>query len=471
MTTDRGSQYQALPAVGDTLQQPFAKLLIERFGRDQVVRWIRTAQATIRQRITDGECRCDRDTLQRMLQDLVHDLAGQLTQHRLRWVINATGVLLHTGLGRAPLSRSAAAAALEAAQSCNLEVDLESGERRQRGYQLEDAWRTLTGAEAAFVVNNNAAATLLALQALCAGREVIISRGQLIEIGGSFRLPEIFALSGTLLREVGTTNHTRLSDYERAITPATAAILHVHPSNYRIVGFADTPGIVPLTKLAQHHGLLSIDDIGSGCLSPLDILREFPAEPSFQESLEAGADLVLGSGDKLLGGPQCGILLGREQIVNQIRQHPLARAVRIDKLTLAALAGTLDSYLQGRAQQEIPLLQMLSVTSDTLRNRATSIRNQLPALRYLSLDLLETTSPVGGGTLPAVELPTLCLVLNHASLSSEELSRQLRLGTPAIMGRCQFDRVLLDLRSVLPDDDNQIVEGLRQLDQKSHGHV
>jgi L-seryl-tRNA(Ser) seleniumtransferase len=379
-------------------------------------------------------------------------------------VINATGVILHTSLGRAPLCAAAVAVIADAAAGCNLEVDLDTGERRYRGYQLQLAWKRLTGAEAALVVNNNAAATLLALDALCRGREVIISRGQLIEIGGSFRLPEIFVQSGAILREVGTTNRTSLADYERAIGPGTAAILRVHPSNYQVVGFADSPSIADLAPLAHQYGLACIDDIGSGCL--VDTTRfGLPAEPTFSQSLAAGADLVLGSGDKLLGGPQCGILLGHADLIDRLSGHPLARAFRIDKLILAALSATLDAYVRGTAEQEIPTLALLAASPEELLVRAVGMRTTLADAGDLGLtiDVATDSTPVGGGSLPGSALPTAVLRIAHSRFSSEELARRLRVGSPRVFGRIQDNALVLDLRSVLPGDDGRVIAALQQL--------
>jgi L-seryl-tRNA(Ser) seleniumtransferase len=388
-------------------------------------------------------------------------------------VINATGVVLHTSLGRAPLSAAAVVAIGEAAAGCNLEVDLESGQRRSRGHQLQAAWKQLTGAEAALVVNNNAAATVLALDALCRGREVIISRGQLIEIGGSFRLPDIFAQSGAILREVGTTNRTSLSDYERAIGPGAAAILRVHPSNYRVVGFSDSPPIAELAPLAHRFGLACIDDIGSGCL--VDTTRfGLPAEPTFQQSLAAGADLVLGSGDKLLGGPQCGILLGKAPLVRRLSEHPLARAFRIDKLTLAALSATLDAYIRGAAAREIPTLALLASSQPDLLERAQRIYDSCvhdgnsrsgPAESggAFKLDVAPGTAPVGGGSLPGAVLATAVLRITHSHLTANDVARRLRLGIPPVFPRIHEGQVVLDLRSVLPGDDEQIIAALKNL--------
>jgi L-seryl-tRNA(Ser) seleniumtransferase len=465
--------FQALPPVGDLLAHPHVACLVDHHGRGLVLAWARRLLDQFRAQVSAGDVPADiagdRAQLTELMSSRLVELAQSRDESRLSQVINATGVVLHTGLGRAPLASAAAAAVMDATGACNVELDLESGSRRQRGYQLDDAWRTLTGAEASLVVNNNAAATLLALQALCAGREVIISRGQLIEIGGSFRLPEIFALSGAILREVGTTNHTRLADYEAAIRPQTAAIFRVHPSNYRVVGFADTPGIAPLAALAHAHGLIAIDDIGSGCLADLSDIPELPAEPTFGESLAAHADLVLGSGDKLLGGPQCGILLGGRESIAKIKQHPLARAVRIDKLTLAALAATLEIYLHGRERAEIPVLACLANSATALRERALNIQRQIVPAGRLSIDVQDATAPVGGGSLPTAEMPTAVLAVTHASWSAEELAKRLRLGSIRIVGRCQQDQVLLDLRSVSPDDDAKVIQALCELDKVGTG--
>lgn len=436
--------------------------LIETYGRPVVRDWIRHALDNLRDQSPGPGTPDTRDAaIDQVLRRLLDEAETRQTT-RIGHVINATGVILHTGLGRAPLSRRAVAAMTAAAAGSNVEIDLESGTRRERGHQLAPLWKRLTGAEASLVVNNNAAATLLALRSLCSGREVIISRGQLIEIGGSFRLPDIFTESGAILREVGTTNRTRLSDYAAAIGPNTAAILHVHPSNYRIVGFTESPDIDELAGLAHEHNLLAIDDIGSGSL--IDVTRfGLPAEPTFTSSLRAGADLVLGSGDKLLGGPQCGILLGKTAVLQTIRRHPLTRTVRIDKLTLAALSGTLESYERGVAEQEIPVLQLLSAPLSELQRRAELLRKQLAGLPSFTFHVEEARAAVGGGSLPAVELPTVVLVVEHASQPAESLAHRLRIGTHRVVGRVRNNRLWLDLRSVLPSEDADLELAVRAL--------
>ena len=475
-------QFREIPPVGDILSLPAIGSLIDQRGRENVLAWVRTAVAEVRQRLSAGVFNGSgsRKELTELLLQSVRQQATDDSSRMLAGVINATGVILHTSLGRAPLSAAAIAAIARTAAACNLEVELETGSRSYRGYQLQSAWQRLTGAESSLIVNNNAAATVLALDALCRGKEVIISRGQLIEIGGSFRLPDIFLQSGAILREVGTTNRTHLADYEQAIGPNTAAILRVHPSNYRVVGFVEEPTIAELSPLAHQYGLACVDDIGSGCL--VDTTRfGLPAEPTFQKSVAAGADLVLGSGDKLLGGPQCGILLGHAAIVERLQKHPLARAFRIDKLTLAALAATLEVYLRGAAEQEIPTLALLAASSDDLLARAYRIRDLTTRLYeertkggaatddaelksencHLKIEVSVDEAPVGGGSLPGAVLPTAVVRVSHAHHSADELARRLRLGTPHLFGRIHENVVLLDLRSVLPVDDEQIVAALR----------
>lgn len=447
-----------LPSVTDILALQSIKDAVREHGQEKLVTSIREAVGALRQAIQSDNQQGDRDTFSTVVEAGVHQRLASQGLQRLTKVINATGVVLHTSLGRAPLAEAAIQALVSASGNCNLEVDLETGDRRQRGYQLAAAWQQLTGCESSLVVNNNAAATLLTLQALCAGREVIISRGQLIEIGGSFRLPEIFSLSGSILREVGTTNRTHLSDYTSAVSPQTAAILRVHPSNYRIVGFSETPEIDELVQLGRERGVLVIDDIGSGCL--VDTTQfALPAEPTFQASLQAGADIVLGSGDKLLGGPQCGIVLGRDPLVRRIQQHPLARVVRVDKLTLAALSATLDVYCQGTAEAHIPVLQMLAAP---LSERTTTFISEFEGSR-LQCTMESGLSEVGGGSLPSAALLTIMLGLRHPDYSAQELAQRLRTGQPRVFGRISRDTVLLDLRTVLPKDDAALLQALKAL--------
>jgi len=452
---------QTVPSVTNVLAQPAIEALVAEQGRAAVLGWIRTACDATRQRLTEeGHSTSRSELLHAIVADVLQN-ARQAHNHLLGPVINATGVVLHTSLGRAPLSSAACAAAVSVATACNLEVDLPTGDRRYRGSQVQAAWRQLTAAEDVLIVNNNASATWLALRALCQGKEVIISRGQLIEIGGSFRLPEIFMEAGVRLREVGTTNRTRLADYAAAIGPDTAAILRVHPSNYLVVGFADSPEIAELANLARQHGVLCIDDIGSGCLVDTTCWG-LPAEPTFSHSIAVGADLVMGSGDKLLGGPQCGILLGRTPIIDRLRQHPLARCLRVDKLTLGALSGTLQSYLQGTAGQDLPTLALLSTPVAELHRRAGQIAAAVTPPAGVTIEIIATQAPVGGGSLPGATLPTVALRISGPP-GAESLAERLRLGQPRLFGRVQREGVLLDLRSVLPRDDEQVTQALQAL--------
>ncbi|MGZ8687258.1 MAG: L-seryl-tRNA(Sec) selenium transferase, partial [Gaiellaceae bacterium] len=354
----------------------------------------------------------------------------------LRRVLNATGVIVHTNLGRAPLASAALERAMEVGGGySNLEYDLERGARGSRQDHLAALVQRLTGAEAALVVNNNAAAVLLALAALAEGREVIVSRGELVEIGDGFRIPDVLARSGARLVEVGTTNRTRVTDYEQALGPDTAAILRVHQSNFRVVGFTELPGVSALAELAGRHGLPLVDDLGSGALSDLG------DEPTAAASLAAGADLVCFSGDKLLGGPQAGIVAGRADLVERLRRHPLQRALRADKLTLAALEGTLALALDPeRARREIPVLRMLDEPAATVRARADRLASLVGG------EVEEAVARVGGGALPLLELPS------YACAVEEELQARLRVGEPPVVGIVRDGRLLLDVRALRDDE-------------------
>jgi L-seryl-tRNA(Ser) seleniumtransferase len=376
---------------------------------------------------------------------------------------------LHTGLGRAPLADEALdAIAAVAGGYATVEVDVATGERSHRSQAVEKLLQQLTGAEAAFVVNNNAGATLLTLSALAPGKEVIVSRGQLIEIGGSYRLPDVMTASGARLREVGTTNKTRASDYQAAIGFETAALMRVHTSNYVIAGFTEQPSLEELAQLAHAHDLPLIDDVGSGAL--IDFAQfGLTDEPIAPESIRAGADLVLFSGDKLLGGPQCGIIVGRRPLVETIQRHPLARALRVDKITLAALAATLRLYRDPeRAKQSIPLLSLLCTSLENLRNRAERLAPQLAAIAGIAhAEVISEKTFLGGGSVPTQQIPTVCVALTPVGRSVDDLAGALRTGKPSVFGRIQRDRLLLDLRSVLPSQDRLLVEAVTRLAEKS----
>lgn len=454
-----------LPSVNELLTHLVAKELTKLHGRLAVLDWIRTELASRRRQRKEPDSATpepvvERETIREEIAAAVVQRSQRVERSVLQKVVNATGVVLHPALGRAPLSVAARQALVNAATACNLEVDLESGEPRQRGYQLDSKWQLLTGCESSLVVNNNAAATLLTLQSLCAGREVIVSRGELIEIGSSFRLPEIIELSGAVLCEVGTTNSTRLSDYSKAIGPQTAAILRVHPSNYQIIGCRERPQAHELAKLAHEHDLLAIDDIGGGALFDTERFG-FGSEPTIPLSLKSGADVVLASGDKLLGGPQCGLILGKRSCLDAIQQHPLARAVRVDKLTLAALSATLDAYVREESFTEIPTLVMLSLRSDELQQRSERLVTAIGTLAGLDVSVRPDISAVGGDLLPGVELPGPVVSIWHREISAELLTRRLRVGTPRIFARLLLNQVVLDLRSVLPEDDSQLALAVR----------
>jgi L-seryl-tRNA(Ser) seleniumtransferase len=372
--------------------------------------------------------------------DLEARLLGELAtarSARLRRTLNATGVVVHTNLGRAPLAEAALDRVREVGRGySNLEYDLSAGTRGSRQDHVAGVLRRLTGAEAALVVNNNAAAVLLALAALAEGRDVLVSRGELIEIGDGFRIPDVLARSGARLVEVGTTNRTRAADYEQAVRPETAVLLRVHQSNFRVVGFTELPSVAELARVAQRHELPLVDDLGSGALAPSNtvLLRE---EPSVRESLDAGADLVCFSGDKLLGGPQAGIVVGRADLVERLRRHPLQRAVRADKLTLAALEGTLTLYLEPeRALREVPVLRMALDSAEAVRARAERLTELAGG------EIEETVGRIGGGALPLAELPSFACAVD------EELAAPLRAGDPPVVGIVRDGRLLLDCRTL-----------------------
>ncbi len=371
----------------------------------------------------------------------------------LRPVINATGIIIHTNLGRAPLSDAAQAALIGvAAGYSTLEYDLAAGQRGSRLTHPESALTALTGAEAALVVNNNAAAVLLMLSALAKGREVLISRGQLIEIGGGFRIPDVLAQSGARLVEVGATNKTRLSDYERAITPATAAILRAHASNFKQIGFVEVTPLDELAALAQRRGVLLIDDLGSG--APLDTAAYgLDHEPTIGESVAAGVDLIAFSGDKLLGGPQAGIIVGKAALIETLKRHPLARAVRADKLTIAALVATLDHYRKGEALTHIPVWRIIATPLDELRATATRWAEAVGG------DVVTGESMVGGGSLPGATLPTVLLALTPPN--ADVLAAQLRAADPPVIARIADGRVLFDPRTVFPAQTEDLLRAVR----------
>jgi L-seryl-tRNA(Ser) seleniumtransferase len=452
-----------IPSVSELVESPPLKSLVNRVSRNVVVSGVRQFLDDMRTQVQTAASGVHVPTSTELAQRIADWIAAE-EQAPLRPVINATGVLLHTGLGRAPLAEEAISAIADVASGyASVEIDLASGERSQRVQSVERLITRVTGAEAATVVNNNAAATLISLSALAKGKEVVVSRGHLVEIGGSYRLPDVMATSGAILCEVGTTNKTRAGDFAAAIGDQTAALLRVHTSNYAIVGFTEQPTLAELVALGRRHNLPVIDDIGSGAM--VDLAKYgVRGEPLAADSIRAGADLVLFSGDKLLGGPQCGIIAGRKQHVQAIMKHPLMRAFRVDKLTLAALAATLRLYDDpDRAERRIPLLALLATPIENLQNRAERLAPQLAATGVARVEIVSDQAYVGGGSLPNEAIPTVCLALSPAQGTVDALAAALRSGIPAVMGRIQAGRMLLDLRSVPPRDDARLVVALEAL--------
>ena len=390
--------------------------------------------------------------------------ARRESQTGIRPVINATGVLLHTNLGRAPLSQAARAAMDEAARYCSVEYDLENGVRGGRASRVEALLKDLTGAEDALVVNNCAAAALLILTVLARDGETIVSRGELVEIGGDFRVPDVMAGSGTHMVEVGTTNRTHLEDYRRAITPNTRLIMRVHPSNYRIVGFASSPALGELVSLARESGLPLYEDAGSGQLSDLGKYGVVD-EPVVREIVERGVDVVSFSGDKLLGSVQAGLIVGTRAIVSRLRRHPLYRALRSDKIRLAALEATLVSHQKEIADAEVPVIQMLSLTAGEIEQRARSIIEDLDA-GSVRFELIAGESTLGGGAGPTSNVPTTLIAITHPEKSAQDIEHQLRTSTPPLIARISDGKVLLDLRTVFPDQLPALHRHLKSLDQQ-----
>ena len=441
---------RALPSVHQLLEEEPATSLIAAHGRPLV----RFAV----QRVLEEERRRAATNTSHARWARVEATIQGLRRSRLRPVVNATGVILHTNLGRAPLAAAAAdATAGIAGRYSTLEFDPLTGRRGRRHDLLGELLRYLTGAEATAVVNNCAAAVLLMLTALAKGKEVIVARGELVEIGGGFRMPEVMRLSGARMVEVGTTNRTRAEDYAAAVTPKTVAIMKVHASNFQVVGFTESVELKPLAAIARQHQLLLLHDLGSGALLDTTAFG-LAAEPRIQDSLLSGVDLVASSADKLLGGPQAGLLFGRADLVERVMKHPLARAVRVDKLTIAALAATLDLYLT-QSFGDVPIWTMLSTSLDSVRSRAQAWQSRLAELG-VAVELAAAESTVGGGSLPGERLPTIVVVITPRQGGATDVLRRLREHEPPVIGRIVEERVLLDPRTVLPDEDDVVVDAV-----------
>ena len=438
---------RALPSVDRVLAEPALAAALERYRRDLVVDAVRDDLATAREAAAGGGSVPSSDGVARAVAARLEERAGAWPTP----VINATGVILHTNLGRAPLSEAASRAVAASAEGyADLEMDLESGGRGSRHAAIADRLRQLIGAEAGITLNNNAGAMLLGLAAVASGREVVVSRGEASEIGGGFRIPDVLAQSGARLVEVGTVNRTYAHDYERAVTPETGALLVVHRSNFQVVGFTHEAGLGEVAAVARTHGIPLLHDLGSGAL--LDTAAYgLTHETTPQESLAAGASLVFFSGDKLLGGPQAGIVVGSSALVDRLAAHPLARALRADKLTLAALHATLLHYVRGEAAEALPVWRMIGVSADELAARAGA----LASLIGKQASVQPGTSALGGGSLPGDELETRLVVLD-APAGADELTRRLRTGDPPIVARIEDGRVLLDPRTVPSSRDAEL---------------
>ena len=441
---------RALPSVHQLLEAPEASAMVASHGRPLV----RFAV----QRVIDEERRTGAIAQPEARWSAIERVIQELRRPRLRPVVNATGVILHTNLGRAPLAPAAAeAAAAIAGRYSTLEFDPQTGRRGRRHDLAADLLRHLSGAEGAAVVNNCAAAVLLMLTALAKGKEVIVARGELVEIGGGFRMPDVMRLSGARMVEVGTTNRTRAEDYAAAITPRTAVILKVHASNFQVIGFTETVELKDLATIARQHQLLLLHDLGSGAL--LETAAYGLAEETrIQDSLLSGADLVACSADKLLGGPQAGLLLGSAALVDRVMKHPLARAVRVDKMTLAALIATLDLYLT-QSLAGLPIWDMLGASAESIAARARAWQSRLMERGALA-EVVAAESTVGGGSLPGERLPTTALAITPRRRGATDLLRRLREHEPPVIGRIVEERVLLDPRTVLPGEDDVIVEAV-----------
>jgi L-seryl-tRNA(Ser) seleniumtransferase len=460
VTSKMSNEFRNMPSVDRLISDERVRQLDASYSPDLLVELVRRRLQTVRQSIANGgSC----PSFDEIVEDIRSEVES-LTAPALRQVVNATGVLLHTNLGRSPLSDEAIAAMERAAQSYNnLEFDLATGKRGYRNTSLERILHELTGAESALVVNNNAAAVLLALTTLAKRREVIVSRGQAVQIGGGFRIPDVMRQSGAKLVEVGTTNYTYLSDYEQAITPRTAALLRVHSSNFKIMGFTGTVTLEELVTLGKRYDLPVFDDLGSGCL--LDTTRYgLDAEPTAQQSIAAGAVLAFFSGDKLLGGPQAGIIIGRKELVDKIKKHPLTRALRLDKVRLAGLAATLIHYLRNEATEKIPVWRMIALPLSEIERRATMWAEATSGLAQV----VDGESMVGGGSLPGGTLPTRLVAIGvkekgKKGRRAQSLAEKLRSRDIPVIGRIDQDTLLLDPRSAFPEEDSIVIQALREI--------
>jgi L-seryl-tRNA(Ser) seleniumtransferase len=455
-----------LPSVEKILESEKLKSRIEKYSHPLITEAARETLLSIREQIKENKENPEDISFDQLVQK-VSQRVDENTSNFTRPVINATGVILHTNLGRAPLDEETLSHIVEISKNYdNLEFDLDAGKRSHRGIFLQKLLCQLTQAEDALAVNNNAGAVLLILTALAKGKEVIVSRGELVQIGGGFRIPEILALSGATLKEVGTTNKTSLSDYQNAITGDTALLLKVHQSNFRMIGFVERPSIGQLVELGKKHNLCVAEDLGSGVMLRTEDF-ELAHEPTVLEAISAEADLVCFSGDKLLGAPQAGIILGKKKYVEMLRRHPLHRALRLDKMFIAGLEGVLLSYLKGEATRKIPAWQMISTPLDVLKRRAENIGVQLKKSE-ISITIGESASTVGGGSLPGETLPTIVISVESAGMShtvhsADRQARLFREQSPPIIGRIEDEKFVLDLRTIFPHQDELVIKAIKNI--------
>jgi L-seryl-tRNA(Ser) seleniumtransferase len=446
-----------LVQVDSALRQPGIAVLIERYGREAVIEAVRESLRRCREQILAGS---ELEVTEELLTGMTLRTLEDIFAPSLCRVVNATGIIIHTGLGRAVLPKECLEALRETASGyCLLEMGRESGKRSHRMEHVEGLIRRITGAQAAHVVNNDAAAVMLALRTLAPEKEAICSRAEQVEIGGSFRLPEIITSSGVRLVDVGTTNRTYISDYENAINENTGVIIKAHTSNYSIIGYVTRPSLEELVEVGRRHGVPVVYDIGSGAFVPL------ADEPTVQNAVAAGVDLVAFSADKLLGGPQAGIIVGKEELVSRIKKHPLARAVRVGKVTLILLEALLKIYLDPEsAVERIPALAMYRAPLEKVASRARSLARKIKRAGLpWSAQVVESVSELGGGSTPGREIPSMAVALAAGPVSAEELAQKLRMGEPCIFPYTREDRVLFDLRTMLPGEENLVVDSLKRI--------
>ena len=467
------STYRVIPSIEHLRQRDGVRRLETQYGHDAIVRALREETDSLRAGLAAGSIDVDDPaTCARRIEERLEPRLRASLSPTLRPVINGAGVIIHTNLGRAPLAQPAIERIGTVAGYSNLEYDLGHGTRGTRTVHAATLLQRLTGAEDATVVNNNAAAVLLTLTALAWGREVIISRGELVEIGGGFRIPDVLRWSGVRLREVGTTNRTRAADYAAAISDRTALLLRVHPSNFRVEGFTERPSLKAITEIGRRFHLPVVENLGSGNLldrlSQTEAVSQAPEEPTVQASLAAGVTVCCFSGDKLLGGPQAGIIVGRRPEVDAIRGHPLMRALRVDKLVYAALEATLLEYATGRAHATVPVIRMISATLDSLERRAQRIIHRLGNATPLRVIVQAGETAIGGGTAPGVTVPTRVLAVELEGCSPDDLEARLRRSSPPVIARIERDRVLVDLRTVQPEQDDALAVVLPKLSALDH---